>query len=532
MPPTMTETQQRTIHAQLITRADSATEQTGYNLSGVAVPFGEEYDSWGFREAFDPACEFEGMDSAKLCWQHRDAIGKITAHSVDATGLRVDAAISKTPQGDEAATLVRDGVIDSLSIGFHGGDYRVEQRDDGTELWVWTRVRIREVSLVSFPAYESATLTEVRNDSTPSKENPEMPETITREDLTALQSELGEQIRQTQGALAQLGDTHRPTASTRSAGQMLRAIAGNDADAISEYNALMERAYEGGTTADAPNKDGWVGDLTRIFDSSAGILSAIFATGTLPDKGMNIEYAQLKSNTVKVEKQTSEGADLPIGKVTLETKTAPVETYGGYAQLTLQQINRSTLPILDRTLEAMTLAAGARKKTVLRAAYLTAVAAQVAIEDDEGVLTLGSVLASATPTDWTNLIVDAAVKYDSLNLALDGMIVSTDAFKHLNALEIAGKRVFKVSEDRDTIGTLDLPGLKGNLGGITVLADPGRKIAAAEFFNSKAIRQYDSAVTQLQDENILNLSKSFSVYKYGAVAIEIPSAIIPVKFAE
>src|SRR5690606_30986550 len=81
--------------------------------------------------------------------------------------------------------------------------------------------------------------------------------------------------------------------STRSAGQMLQAIAEGDDDAIREYNDLIERAYTGGTTADSPIKDGWVGDLTRLFDSSTGVLSAFFATGVLPDKGMNIEFAEL-----------------------------------------------------------------------------------------------------------------------------------------------------------------------------------------------------------------------------------------------
>ena len=33
----------------------------------------------------------------------------------------------------------------------------------------------------------------------------------------------------------------------------------------------------------------------------------------------------------------------------------------------------------------------------------------------------------------------------------------------------------------------------------------------------------------LQDENVLNLSKDFSVYRYGAVADEIPAGVVPVK---
>src|SRR5690606_2251814 len=54
---------------------------------------------------------------------------------------------------------------------------------------------------------------------------------------------------------------------------------------------------------------------------------------------------------------------------------------------------------------------------------------------------------------------------------------------------------------------------------------------SAYFVNSRAIRQYDSALISLQDENIINLSKDFSVYRYGAIATEMPQLIVPVKLA-
>lgn len=538
MPPEMTDPQVRHLPVQVLHRADNGGTEAGYSISGIAVPFNEEYQLWrGFSEQFDAACEFEGMDEAKLYWQHREAIGKISGHEIQDAGLHIDADISHTTRGDEAATLVRDGVIDKFSLGFQGIEYRVEKRDDGSELWIWTRVRIREISLVSFPAYASANLTEVRNDH-PQQGEPPMPtvtnpnaEVITREAFDTAFGEIREELRGVQTGFAQFRDQGPAPIDTRSAGEVLRALATGDEDTLKRYNEIMERAYEGGTTADAPVKDAWVGDLTRIFDSATGVLGSIFSTGTLPATGLNVEYAELKSNTVKVEKQENEGDDLPMGKVELTTKTAPVETYGGYVQLSRQQIERSTLPVLNRSLEAMAVAAGARKKAVLRAAYLKLVADRKALEGGAGVLKLGGLLVESTATMWTNIVVDAAVRYDKLNLALEGMLVGAETFKFLNGLEIEGKRVFKVSDERDTIGTLNLPGLSGNLAGITVAADPGRVGHAAEFFNSSAIKQYDSATTQLQDENIINLTKSFSVYRYGAVAAEIPDAIVPVEFA-
>lgn len=76
---------------------------------------------------------------------------------------------------------------------------------------------------------------------------------------------------------------------------------------------------------------------------------------------------------------------------------------------------------------------------------------------------------------------------------------------------------------------LNLPGLSGEFAGLQVRLDTGQAGDEAAFANKRAIRTYDSALVSLQDENIVNLSKSFAVYRYGAVAAEIPAGVVPVK---
>lgn len=503
-------------------------------IAGIGVPLEEETQIWpGFREVFDQECVFDGIERAKLKLQHRDLIGVVAEHQREAGRLNIVGRVSAVAAGDDALTLAVDGALDSFSIGFRSVEYVRTDHEDGSFTIRHTRVRTSEFSLTDNPAYDGAAVTDIRTATTP-EGVPPMTDTITADDFTGLRSELSEQMREMQTAFAQFSDNHRaapvPAILTRSAGEALRAIAEGDETAIREYNEIMERAYAGGTAADSPVKDGWVGDLTKIFDASSGVLSQFFSEGALPDTGMNIEYAQLKANTVKVEEQAAEGNDLATGKVTLETKTAPVKTYGGYIELSRQQVLRSTLPILNRSLEALTVAAGARKKAVLRAAYLALVAQRTALAANAGVLPIAATLAASTAQQWTALIVDAAVKFDSIDYQLEALIVSPSVFKRLDALETAGHKVFKVSDDRNTVGHLDLTGLTGDISGVTVLADPGRTGDAAEFANSEAVRQYDSALVQLQDENIINLSKSFSAYRFGAVAPEVPHAVWPVKF--
>src|SRR5690606_9949700 len=142
--------------------------------------------------------------------------------------------------------------------------------------------------------------------------------------------------------------------------------------------------------------------------------------------------------------------------------------------------------------------------------------------------TLGGALADSTAAHWIELLVDAAIKFETINLPPEALVTSPSVFKYLATLETEGKRVLRVAEG-DSIGQINLPGLEGNLNGLLVACDTGKAGASAVFANGRALRQYDSAVVSLQDENVLNLSKDFSVYRYGAVADEIPAAVVPVK---
>lgn len=557
--PEQTQTRFELHTRELTFRADQVDADQGI-ISGIGVPYntpvrirewwGEEYD-----EQFAPGSVDD--EGALAFWRHREPIGFVASASDTDAGRDVELQISQTTDGRDALTLARDlqrgGRPMEISVGFElGGDFTVEERDGDVPLVTRTRVKALEYSLVPFGAYgEGANVTEVRErqqqQNTRTEEKP-MDENETPE-LISMRERLEELERRQQTLTVREAE---PVGDRRSAGAFLQALAAGDEATIAAYNRsqeyrhdeLQHRAYTGGTTADAPVQDAWVGDLTRIFDASSGLLSRIFSTGTLPATGMNVEFAELLANTVQVTEQVAEGDDLAYGKVTLQNRTAPVKTYGGYTQLSRQQIERSTLPVLNQSLRALAVAAGARKKAALRAAYATLVAAREAIAANAGVLVLGATLSNSKEKHWTDLVIDAAIRFDALDLPIDAMLVSPHVFKHLKnagnietvAVEegeqaVGVDRAFRLSSAAPSVGTLNLPGLTGDLAGLTVACDPGFSSAQASLVSAEALRQYDSALVSLQDENIINLSKDFSVYRYGAVAAEIPTAVVPVKLA-
>lgn len=97
----------------------------------------------------------------KVLWQHDpwQPIGKPIAMSEDSKGLHVKAKISNTALGRDVVQLLKDGVIDELSIGFN--TIKDEWNAQGKRLI--KEVKLWEFSPVTFAANEQAGITVVKN---------------------------------------------------------------------------------------------------------------------------------------------------------------------------------------------------------------------------------------------------------------------------------------------------------------------------------------------------------------------------------
>ena len=117
------------------------------------------------RGAFDGQMKRNGARSVFLARDHipmgGTPLGRLTLMRNDAKGLYIEAPVSRTQVGEETLTLVRDGVLDSFSIGFVEGQNQLVQGRTDT---ITRRVTasLREVAIVLNPAYKDAVLAGVR----------------------------------------------------------------------------------------------------------------------------------------------------------------------------------------------------------------------------------------------------------------------------------------------------------------------------------------------------------------------------------
>lgn len=95
----------------------------------------------------------------KILWQHNEPLGLPLHLEEDSKGLYVKGRISKTRLGDEALELMRDGVVDQMSIGYDV--VKDDLSEDGQTRYLKELV-LYEFSPVTFPMNPMADITSVK----------------------------------------------------------------------------------------------------------------------------------------------------------------------------------------------------------------------------------------------------------------------------------------------------------------------------------------------------------------------------------
>ena len=496
----------------------SVDEETR-SFTAIGVPYGQIYDLGYYRERFEPG-SVDATD-AVLVYKHAYPIGTITATRETDAGLEIDAHISETSRGDEVYTLIKDGVLKSMSIGFELQESR-EDTVDGIPVTTVTKARAIEFSVVLSPAYQDAKINEVRSTDN-DKEN-------RMSELADLQAQITDLERRLSAAPVVPPAPVKP--DTRTAGEYLQALASGDGDVMARMAPYTSRAYQGGTTADdaLTQQPAFLKDLTEIIEQ-ADPISPLFSRGPLPAQGMTLEFLEVSDNTVTVKRQEHEGDALPIGKVTTKVRTAPINTWGGGNTMSFQEIQRSRANMVSVTVRAMAVAAGRAAAADFHQNFEEAVKAQAA-----NAIGINKAVTAVKYADLIGMLLDANAAYQNLGYRCDGLIVDRATWQALMSLETSpGVPLMALSgHGQGLVGTIASDVLAGTLGNLRVIPDlkataaRGDKIAGS-FFNSEALRVYTSGVAHLQDDNVLTLTRDMSVYYYTAIAQERPQLIVPLK---
>lgn len=146
-----------------------AAEDKPLQLVGYAAVFNTlSQVIWGFREQIAPgafAASIEDGDDVRALWNHDSAfvLGRTKAGTLalteDAHGLRVEITPPETPLVQSFVASVQRGDVSQMSFGFRVLEDEWDEDDEGQEIRTLKKVKLYEVSPVTFPAYTATEIT-------------------------------------------------------------------------------------------------------------------------------------------------------------------------------------------------------------------------------------------------------------------------------------------------------------------------------------------------------------------------------------
>lgn len=508
-------------------RLNPAEERT---ITGLAVPYGQDANIGGaYMERFVPGA-IDGVEDVKLFYGHETPIGVVTSGRETDAGYEVTARVSDTSLGNDVLTLMRDGALNKFSVGF----VPVEQTRDGNTV-TRTKVALKEISVVSFPAFAGASITEVREEEreivqpsettqTPIKESESELETNSVElDVRQIQDEMVEIRRIAESNAAPATPVAPAFMKFRSQGEYALALAKGDDEA-----ANLLRVYTPGTTADTYNLPGWVGFINNLINLNRPSWS-VFSTGVLPAAGMTVDYAQVTTNGAVADVQATQNSQIAQGNIVIGSKSAPVKTIASSTIVSRQLVERSTVPFLDTAFQAMSIAY----------ANATNAAAVAAI----GALSFtGKTFAANLSTAKSILtgITDGAV-YVKKNSGLspEFILCDPDAYKYLvSTVDLQGKPLVRLdgaSPTGESLGFASPVQLSGSIFGLPIIVDTTLASKACYLANSAALQMFESsgAPVRLVDDmtGVNTLSNEYAIYGYSAITVPFEGAIVKLTVA-
>lgn len=126
----------------------------------------------------------ERLDRVKVLRNHSDLIGRPISAIEDGKGLLTESYIGKHDLGEETLMLAKDGILDSLSIGYSVPSGKSNYSGDIRNIH---EVKLFEWSVVDFPMNEAARIIDVKSIETAIKNG-----TLNQKELKTLVDMLGD----------------------------------------------------------------------------------------------------------------------------------------------------------------------------------------------------------------------------------------------------------------------------------------------------------------------------------------------------
>lgn len=497
-------------------------------ISGKIVPLGTgEIGQTNLGNYTFAANSIEIVDPTKirLLSQHnlQKPIGKMISAETRTDGIYAVFRLSRSTAGSDALIMAQEGLVTGLSIGAE----ILASKPSKDGYTVVSQARLKEVSLVTVPAFASAEILEIAAEEViPVEET-----TLTESETVAVENTpTVEAVPEVEAAAVEAA---RPTITAMAyttprlnlnitAGEYAKAqlnASRGDADARELVAALQVATVAENTGMVPPT---YLKDVIGIIDSSRPFIDSI-ERAALPASGMKIFTPKL--GTQAAVALTAEGAEFGSVDTTVTFQEDTVVKFAGAGKLDLELVDRSDPSFLDLYLRE--LAASYAQKT-------DQYAAQIAADGSAD---------SSSSTIYKAIAKSIADSYGVMRQTPNNLLVATsggndnvDFASLLGEVDTTGRPLYAAAAPQNANGLITQGSTNGTVAGLNLVVDPNytggtSAIKVGLVYPTMAMRFHESGTLQIRANVVANGQLEIGIYGYVAVVNRYPTAFRAVQVA-
>jgi HK97 family phage prohead protease len=487
-------------------------------ISGKIVPLGTGeigHTNLGAYTFAANSIEIADPSKIKLLSQHdlKKPIGRMTAAETRPDGIYATFKLSRSSGGNDALIMAQEGLVTGLSIGAE----ILASKPSKDGYTVVSSARLKEVSLVTVPAFASSEILEIAAEEViPVEENPQTESETVVEDTTVeaapVEAAAVEAARPTVTAMYY---TNPRLNLNITAGEYAKAqlnASRGDADARELVAALQVATVAENTGMVPPN---YLKDVIGIIDSQRPFIDSI-ERAALPASGMKIFTPKL--GTQATVALTAEAAEFSSTDTTVTFQEDTVVKFAGAGKLDLELVDRSDPSFLDLYLRE--LAASYAQKT-------DAYAAQIASQN---------ATASSSSTIYKAIALGISDSYGVMRQTPNNLLVATTSGEDgidfaglLGAVDTTGRPLYAAAASQNANGLITQGSTNGSVAGLNLVVDPNytgddANAKHALVYPTMAMRFHESGTLQIRANVVANGQLEIGIYGYVAVVNRYPAA--------
>jgi HK97 family phage prohead protease len=494
-------------------------------ISGKIVPMGTGeigHTNLGAYTFAANSIDIADPSKIKLLSQHdlKKPIGRMTAAEVREDGIYATFKLSRSTGGNDALIMAQEGLVTGLSIGAE----IISSKPSKDGHTVVSAAKLKEVSLVTVPAFASSEILEIAAEEViPAEENPQTESETVVEDTTVeatpVEAAAVEAARPTVTAMAYTAPRINLNITAGEYAKAQLNASRGDADARELVAALQVATVAENTGMVPPT---YLKDVIGIIDSSRPFIDSI-ERAALPASGMKIFTPKL--GTQASVGLTAEGAEFASADTTVTFQEDDVVKFAGAGVLDLELVDRSDPSFLDLYLRE--LAASYAQKTDQYAAKIAADGSS-----DSSSSTIYKAIAKSIADSFgvmrqtpNNLLVATSGGNDNVDFA--GLLGEVDN---------TGRPLYAAAAPQNANGLITQGSTNGTIAGLNLVVDPNytggtSNIKVGLVYPTMAMRFHESGTLQIRTNVVSNGQLEIGIYGYVAVVNRYPAAFRAVQVA-